>query len=112
MLRGLSGRRAIYRDDVNRNLRQLARRRGKLIGRSVDSPIFERDVLTLDIVQFVQFLTKRLPLGAVVDDADARILCCGGLTRARTPARGRNGSSNQRYDLPAIHHTVLNAGQS
>src|SRR5262249_14832333 len=69
-------------------------------------PIFERDVLALDIAQFVQFLAKRLPVGAVVDDADARDRC-----RARTATRpcrrSRKSccSANELYDLPAVHNS-------
>src|SRR5262249_4286819 len=101
-------RRAVGRDDVDWKLRQFARRRSELIGRSVDPPIFERDVAPFHIVQLVHLLAKRLPIRAIVDDADARDLCRGGQSCARTCARGRDASADQRYDLPAIHHARPN----
>src|SRR5262249_59067684 len=73
---------------------------------STSTSIFERDVLALDIAQFVQFLAKRLPVGAVVDDADARDLCCA-RTATRPCRRGRKSccSANELYDLPAVHNS-------
>src|SRR6202040_1692255 len=104
LLRRLAGRRAIHRNDVNGHLGQFTRCAGQPIGHSVRPAIFERDVLALGIVQFVQLLAKCAPVGTIVDDADARDLC-----RADTPKRacGRKGrrSANESYDLPAVHHS-------
>ena len=71
-LGGAARRRAVGRDHVDRQTRQLGRGRRKPLGIAVGAAIFESDGLSFDIAGLAQRLPERLPDRSVVDDADAR----------------------------------------
>src|SRR5262249_3764538 len=98
--------RAVGRDDVDRAANELRRRLGEPLGHAVAIRIVEGDALAFEVAELAQGMAEDIPLGRVVDDADA-----GELRRLlRAPrARRKNGRHGGRAGEEGDELTTLHS---
>src|SRR5262249_1226918 len=95
-------------DDVHGQLGQFRRGRGESLRHCFRRSIFNGDVPTFHVAEIAQSLSKGVPLGPGIDDADARHLrYC--LLRARRERPCGSRAAEQRDELAPPHSITSSA---